>query len=97
MVGEGKMVEWMEGRFCNASNLTNLSVLLFITRRGIVHAAGEGRHLHGGHCLVRKLSYMFADKAASSSVHSFTVSLEITVRFPLRSWTKVISVCVVFI
>lgn len=35
--------EWMDG--------TNLCVMC-ITRGGAVHAAGEGRHLHGGHCLV---------------------------------------------
>lgn len=46
----GVIREWMEERLSNA---TNPSVLLFITRRGIVHAAREGRHLHGGHCLVR--------------------------------------------
>lgn len=30
-----------------------LPSVLFSTRRGAVHAAREGRHLHGGHCLVR--------------------------------------------
>lgn len=49
----GEMREWMGGRFSNATNPSNPSVLLFITRRGTVHAAREGRHLHGGHCLVR--------------------------------------------
>lgn len=32
--------------------LSHPCVLLFILRRRVVHAAGEGRHLHGGHCLV---------------------------------------------
>lgn len=48
-----EMKDLIGGRFSNASNPANTSVLCFVTRRGIIHAARERRHLHGGHCLVR--------------------------------------------
>lgn len=36
---------------------TKSILLCLVIRRGTVHAAREGRDLHGGHCLVRTQSY----------------------------------------
>ena len=49
-------------------------LMLFVTRRGAVHAAGEGRHLHGGHGLVRTCCGLeFAEFDAVMTLNSFSV------------------------
>lgn len=81
---EKKMTDFKKWR--NRDSLISLTPLThlyccFSTRRGIVHAAREGRYLHGGHCLVRT-------KVMAQCLHSFICTSvgSITSKLPDRFW-----------
>lgn len=68
-----EMKDLIGGRFSNASITANTCVLCFVTRRGIIHAARERRHLHGGHCLVRTPAVTAKCSTQSGKLNCFFV------------------------